>query len=89
MIKFLVNIIEITMILMVIGKTLKFLCKKDKKYKKSILGKIGVLASNKIHHKLDMMIKTQKERLVVKSESQQDSQGKVIKLEKHLRKSIQ
>jgi len=76
MIKFLINILEIAIILRVLYKTVRWLWggRKKRKYRKTILGKVILLISRRIHYSLDCMIKKQKESL---ANSKQD-QKKVI-----------
>jgi hypothetical protein len=63
-------------------KGFRFLTKKDKKHKKSIVGKIGLLLSRNVHNKLDRMIVKQKENLA-KIQTQQDQGDNVIQLGKY------
>jgi hypothetical protein len=63
-------------------KGFRFFTKKDKKHKKSIVGKIGLLLSRSVHNKLDRMIIRQKENLA-KMEAKQDQGNKVIELGKY------
>lgn len=67
-------------------KGFRFVTRKDKKHKKSILGKIGLLFSRKIHGKLDRMIVKQKENLALSTK--QDQGDNVIQLKEHVKKSI-
>jgi hypothetical protein len=64
-------------------KGFRFFTKKDKKHKKSIVGKIGLLLSRKVHNKLDKMIVKQKENLAKMQSTQQDQGDNVIHLGKY------
>lgn len=89
MIKFLVNIMEISFILGVTWKLLRFVVFRKKNrsvrskgkriHQKSMIGKIWMLVSRKVHLKLDLMIRKQildiKEQK--KSLAEQDSRDKV------------
>lgn len=61
-------------------KGFRFFTKKDKRYKKSIAGKIGLLLSRWIHGKLDRMIARQKENLVKNTQQDKDN---VIEFKKY------
>lgn len=78
MIKFIINVLEIAVILRVSYKTVRFLFwrKKGNKHKKSIIGKVWLLASRNIHHALDQKIKAQKESLA----GTQQSDDKVVSI---------
>ena len=62
MIKFLIDVLQISVILWLATKTVKFFFGKNRysKNKKSIVGKLGVLVSRRVHFHLDSMIKAQK-----------------------------
>jgi hypothetical protein len=64
-------------------KGFRFLTRKDKKHKKSILGKIGLLFSRSVHNKLDRMIVKQKENLAKMQSTQQDQENNIIELGKY------
>lgn len=79
--KELVDLLIVVMVARVCWKGFRFVTRKDKKHKKSIIGKIGLLFSRWIHGKLDRMIVKQKENLA-KMETQQEGK-KVIDIEKY------
>ena len=85
--KELLDILIVVMAVSFIWKGFRFLTKKDRYYKKSILGKIGLLFSRWIHGKLNRLIVKQKENLAKKENTQQDGE-KVIQLKEHVKKSI-
>jgi hypothetical protein len=65
-------------------KGFRFVTKKDKKHKKSIVGKIGLLLGRSVHNKLDRMIVKQKENLAkINTQTQQDERNNIIQLGKY------
>jgi len=88
--KELLNVLILVLVARVMWKGFRFVTRKDKRYKKSILGKIGLLFSRSVHNKLDRMIVRQKENLAKMQSTKQDQdQGdNVIQLKEHVKKSI-
>jgi hypothetical protein len=83
--KELFDVLLVVIVARFMWKGFRFLTKKDKKHKKSILGKIGLLFSRSVHNKLDRMIVKQKENLakINAQNTQQDEGDKVIELKKY------
>lgn len=79
--KELFDLLVMVVVARVMWKGFRFLTKKDKKHKKSILGKIGLLLSRSIHGKLDKMIIKQKENLALNIKQEQEDN--VIELGKY------
>lgn len=80
--KELFDVLVVVIVARFMWKGFRFFTKKDKRYKKSILGKIGLLLSRSVHNKLDRMIVKQKENLA-KIQTQQDEKDNVIQLGKY------
>jgi hypothetical protein len=83
--KELFDVLIVVMVARFMWKGFRFFTKKDKRYKKSILGKIGLLFSRSVHNKLDRMIVKQKENLAKKENTQQEKGNNVIELGKYKR----
>lgn len=81
--KELLDVLIIVVVARFMWKGFRFFTKKDKRYKKSIVGKIGLLLSRSVHNKLDRMIVRQKENLA--KNTQQDQGDNVIQLGKYKR----
>lgn len=89
MINFLINMTILVIISNVIYKVAKFFifgklfAKKTKR--KSILGKVWILVSNRIHYQLDQSIKSQKEKRSATQEqtSTKRASAKVIPIKNH------
>jgi hypothetical protein len=85
--KELFEVVLIVMLARFMWKGFRFFTRKDKRYKKSIIGKIGYLLSRSVHSKLDRMIVRQKENLAKMNAqmTQQDNEKneKVIQLGKY------
>ena len=86
--KELLNVLILVLVARVMWKGFRFVTRKDKRYKKSILGKIGLLFSRSVHNKLDRMIVRQKENLAKIQSTKQDQGDNVIQLKEHVKKSI-
>jgi len=93
MLKFLLEILEIVIVLKISYKLLKYFLfrKKSTKSKRkglSITGKIWVLISRRVHYKLNQMLKTQKESLAsANTEIQDPSNTKVVNIRKYKSKN--
>jgi hypothetical protein len=70
MIKFIVDIIEIIIVFKILMWGIRhiFKIRKNKKYKRSIIKKLKILISNRIHYQLNKMLRNQREKLSIKSE---------------------
>jgi hypothetical protein len=80
--KELLDVLILVVVARFMWKGFRFLTRKDKKHKKSIIGKIGLLFSRSVHNKLDRIIVRQKENLA-KIQTQQDQGDNVIELKKY------
>jgi hypothetical protein len=76
--KELLDVLLLIVVARLMWKGFRFFTKKDKRFKKSIAGKIGLLLSRWVHGKLDRMIVKQKENLAKKEQG-----DNVIQLEKY------
>jgi len=81
--KELLNVLLVVVVARFMWKGFRFVTRKDKRYKKSILGKIGLLFSRSVHNKLDRMIVRQKENLAKIQSTKQDQGDNVIQLGKY------
>jgi hypothetical protein len=78
--KELFEVVLIVMLARFMWKGFRFFTRKDKRFRKSIVGKIGLLLSRNVHSKLDRMIVRQKENLAC--EVKQDK-GNVVQLKRY------
>jgi hypothetical protein len=83
--KELFDVLVIVVVARFMWKGFRFFTKKDKRHKKSILGKIGLLLSRSVHNKLDRLIVKQKENLakINALNTQQDKENNIIQLGKY------
>jgi hypothetical protein len=85
--KELFDVVLVVIVARFMWKGFRFVTKKDKRYKKSIVGKIGYLLSRWIHSRLDRMIVKQKENLAkintLKTQQDNEKNEKVIQLGKY------
>jgi hypothetical protein len=81
--KELLNVLLVIMLARFMWKGFRFFTKKDKRYKKSIVGKIGLLVSRSLHSRLDRMIVKQKQKENLAKNTQQDERDNVIQLGKY------
>lgn len=81
MIEFLIDVLQIAIMikLAIVGFKWLFFRKKKKYKRTSIAKKITMLVTNKIHYKLDTMLKEQRKAFKVDQES---SDGKIIPIRK-------
>jgi hypothetical protein len=78
------DVLLIVVVARFMWKGFRFFTRKDKRYKKSIFGKIGLLLSRNVHNRLDMMIVKQKENLAkMNAQKTQQDNEKVIELKKY------
>jgi hypothetical protein len=80
--KELFDVLLVVLVARFMWKGFRFFTKKDKRYKKSIVGKIGLLLSRNVHSNLDRMIIKQKENLAKKENTQQDNEN-VVEFKKY------
>jgi hypothetical protein len=80
--KELFEVVLIVMLARFMWKGFRFFTRKDKRFRKSIVGKIGLLLSRNVHSKLDRMIVRQKENLAKKENTQQDNEN-VVEFKKY------
>jgi hypothetical protein len=85
--KELFDVLIVVIVARFMWKGFRFFTRKDKRYKKSIVRKIGYLFSRNVHNRLDRMIVKQKENLAkmnaLNTQQDQGETNKVIELGKY------